>query len=56
MTSMAGHASLWNIAAEKSDMERQRELSLEGKTVIITGASRGVGKQSEALAFQRLGD
>lgn len=35
-------------------MQRQRELSLEGKTVIITGASRGVGKQA-ALDFARGG-
>jgi NAD(P)-dependent dehydrogenase (short-subunit alcohol dehydrogenase family) len=35
-------------------MQRQRELSLEGKTVIITGASRGVGKQA-ALDFAKRG-
>jgi len=35
-------------------MERQRELSLAGKVVIITGASRGVGKQA-ALDFARRG-
>jgi NAD(P)-dependent dehydrogenase (short-subunit alcohol dehydrogenase family) len=35
-------------------MERQRELSLEGKTVIITGASRGVGKQA-AFEFAKRG-
>jgi NAD(P)-dependent dehydrogenase (short-subunit alcohol dehydrogenase family) len=36
------------------DMERQRELDLTGKTAIITGASRGVGKQA-ALDFARRG-
>jgi NAD(P)-dependent dehydrogenase (short-subunit alcohol dehydrogenase family) len=35
-------------------MERQRELDLSGKVVIITGASRGVGKQA-ALDFARRG-
>ena len=35
-------------------MERQRELDLTGKVVIITGASRGVGKQA-ALDFARRG-
>jgi NAD(P)-dependent dehydrogenase (short-subunit alcohol dehydrogenase family) len=35
-------------------MERQRELALAGKVVIITGASRGVGKQA-ALDFARRG-
>ena len=35
-------------------MERQRELDLAGKVVIITGASRGVGKQA-ALDFARRG-
>jgi NAD(P)-dependent dehydrogenase (short-subunit alcohol dehydrogenase family) len=35
-------------------MERQRELELSGKVVIITGASRGVGKQA-ALDFARRG-
>ena len=35
-------------------MERQREGSLSGKVVIITGASRGVGKQA-ALDFARRG-
>src|SRR5580700_3952319 len=33
-------------------MEKQRELDLAGKVVIITGASRGVGKQA-ALDFAR---
>jgi NAD(P)-dependent dehydrogenase (short-subunit alcohol dehydrogenase family) len=33
-------------------MERQKELDLTGKVVIITGASRGVGKQA-ALDFAR---
>src|SRR5579862_5206894 len=33
---------------------RQREADLRGKVVIITGASRGVGKQA-ALAFARRG-
>lgn len=33
-------------------MERQKELDLAGKVVIITGASRGVGKQA-ALDFAR---
>ena len=35
-------------------MERQKELSLAGKVMIITGASRGIGKQT-ALAFARRG-
>ncbi|MEO7248267.1 MAG: SDR family NAD(P)-dependent oxidoreductase, partial [Novosphingobium sp.] len=35
-------------------MERQREADLAGKVVIITGASRGVGKQA-ALDFARRG-
>jgi NAD(P)-dependent dehydrogenase (short-subunit alcohol dehydrogenase family) len=35
-------------------MERQEELDLTGKVVIITGASRGVGRQA-ALAFARRG-
>jgi NAD(P)-dependent dehydrogenase (short-subunit alcohol dehydrogenase family) len=35
-------------------MERQKELDLTGKVVIITGASRGVGKQA-ALDFARRG-
>ena len=35
-------------------MERQSELDLSGKVVIITGASRGVGKQA-ALDFARRG-
>jgi NAD(P)-dependent dehydrogenase (short-subunit alcohol dehydrogenase family) len=35
-------------------MERQVELSISGKVVIITGASRGVGKQA-ALDFARRG-
>ena len=35
-------------------MERQRELDLTGKVVIITGASRGVGRQA-ALDFARRG-
>lgn len=35
-------------------MNRQTELSLAGKVVIITGASRGVGKQA-ALDFSRRG-
>ena len=35
-------------------MERQNELDLAGKVVIITGASRGVGKQA-ALDFARRG-
>lgn len=35
-------------------MERQKELNLSGKVVIITGASRGVGKQA-ALDFARRG-
>jgi NAD(P)-dependent dehydrogenase (short-subunit alcohol dehydrogenase family) len=35
-------------------MERQRELALAGKVAIITGASRGVGKQA-ALDFARRG-
>jgi NAD(P)-dependent dehydrogenase (short-subunit alcohol dehydrogenase family) len=35
-------------------MEKQRELNLNGKVVIITGASRGVGKQA-ALDFARRG-
>lgn len=34
--------------------ERQEELSLEGKVVIITGASRGMGKQA-ALDFAKRG-
>jgi NAD(P)-dependent dehydrogenase (short-subunit alcohol dehydrogenase family) len=35
-------------------MQKQRELDLAGKVVIITGASRGVGKQT-ALEFTRRG-
>jgi NAD(P)-dependent dehydrogenase (short-subunit alcohol dehydrogenase family) len=35
-------------------VERQRELDLAGKVVVITGASRGVGKQA-ALDFARCG-
>ena len=35
-------------------MQRQQEGSLVGKVVIITGASRGVGKQA-ALDFARRG-
>lgn len=35
-------------------MKRQRELDLSGKVVIITGASRGVGRQA-ALDFARRG-
>ncbi len=35
-------------------MERQREQNLSGKVVIITGASRGVGKQA-ALDFAKCG-
>jgi len=35
-------------------VERQRELELTGKVVIITGASRGIGKQA-ALEFARRG-
>jgi NAD(P)-dependent dehydrogenase (short-subunit alcohol dehydrogenase family) len=35
-------------------MERQKETKLTGKVVIITGASRGVGKQA-ALAFAKRG-
>jgi NAD(P)-dependent dehydrogenase (short-subunit alcohol dehydrogenase family) len=35
-------------------MKRQQELDLSGKVVVITGASRGVGKQS-ALEFARRG-
>jgi NAD(P)-dependent dehydrogenase (short-subunit alcohol dehydrogenase family) len=39
---------------EKSQMERQKEVELTNKVVIITGASRGVGKQT-ALEFARRG-
>ena len=35
-------------------MKRQRELDLRGKVVVITGASRGMGKQA-ALGFARRG-
>jgi NAD(P)-dependent dehydrogenase (short-subunit alcohol dehydrogenase family) len=35
-------------------MERQRELDLTGKVVIVTGASRGVGRQA-AINFARRG-
>jgi NAD(P)-dependent dehydrogenase (short-subunit alcohol dehydrogenase family) len=35
-------------------VERQKELDLRGKVVLITGASRGMGKQA-ALAFARRG-
>jgi NAD(P)-dependent dehydrogenase (short-subunit alcohol dehydrogenase family) len=40
--------------ATETRMVRQRELDLTGKVVIITGASRGVGKQA-ALDFARRG-
>jgi len=40
--------------AAGSPMIRQRELDLTGKVVVITGASRGVGKQS-ALDFAQRG-
>jgi len=35
-------------------MERQKELDLTGKVVIVTGASRGVGRQA-AIGFARRG-
>ena len=35
-------------------MQRQEELDLAGKVVIITGASRGIGRQA-AQAFARRG-
>jgi NAD(P)-dependent dehydrogenase (short-subunit alcohol dehydrogenase family) len=35
-------------------VDRQKELSLQGKVVVITGASRGMGKQA-ALGFARRG-
>jgi NAD(P)-dependent dehydrogenase (short-subunit alcohol dehydrogenase family) len=38
----------------QTKMERQKELDLTGKIVIITGASRGVGKQT-ALDFAKRG-
>jgi NAD(P)-dependent dehydrogenase (short-subunit alcohol dehydrogenase family) len=41
-------------AAAAPTLVRQREEDLRGKVVIITGASRGVGKQA-ALAFARRG-
>lgn len=41
-------------ASDASKMVRQRELDLDGKVVIITGASRGVGKQA-ALDFAKRG-
>jgi NAD(P)-dependent dehydrogenase (short-subunit alcohol dehydrogenase family) len=41
-------------AGDKPAMVRQRELDLTGKVVIITGASRGVGKQA-GLDFARRG-
>jgi len=41
-------------SVEDREMEKQRELDLAGKVVIITGASRGVGKQA-ALDFRRRG-
>jgi NAD(P)-dependent dehydrogenase (short-subunit alcohol dehydrogenase family) len=41
-------------AALETAMTRQRELDLTGKVVIITGTSRGVGKQA-ALDFARRG-
>ena len=42
------------LAANVAPMERQREVDLTGKVVIITGASRGVGKQA-SLDFARRG-
>ena len=42
------------LAGTTESLVRQRELPLTGKVVIITGASRGVGKQA-ALDFARRG-
>ena len=43
-----------DASAAGRQMERQPEMDLSGKVVIITGASRGVGKQA-ALDFARRG-
>jgi NAD(P)-dependent dehydrogenase (short-subunit alcohol dehydrogenase family) len=45
---------LWDFYREETSMERQRELDLTGQVVIVTGASRGVGRQA-ALDFAQRG-
>ncbi len=48
------HIATGEKAGTGSTLVRQRELDLTGKVVVITGASRGVGKQT-ALDFARRG-
>ncbi len=47
-------AMKWSVDAATAPMVRQPEQDISGKVVIITGASRGVGKQA-ALDFARRG-
>ncbi len=55
--SQAANVHAKTLAGEveaRPTLKRQRELDLKGKVVVITGGSRGVGKQA-ALAFARRG-